>query len=87
VVKFVFASEFPIEMFFRGSVPVVWKIKAVPVVWKKTVVKSYMCRIKNFENVDKTLFVYFISLYNFSSEIKIIKSEINVKLNTFATLK
>jgi hypothetical protein len=47
---------------------------------KKTVVKYSVCRITNFGNVDKTLFVNFISLYNFSSEIKIIKSEINVKL-------
>jgi hypothetical protein len=55
---------------------------------KKNVVKSSVCRITNFGNVNKTLFVYFfISLYNFSSEIKIIKSEINVKLNSFATLK
>jgi hypothetical protein len=58
---------------------------------KKTVVKSSVCRnilrITHFENVDKTLFVYFISLYIFSSEMKIIKSEINVKLNSFATLK
>jgi hypothetical protein len=53
----------------------------------KTVVKSSVCRITNFGNVDKALFVYFISLYNFSSEIKIIKSEINVKLNPYATLK
>jgi hypothetical protein len=81
VVKFVFASEFPIETFFKGCSSGL----------KKTVVKSTACRnilrITNFENVDKTLFVYFISLFKFSSEIQIIKSEINVKLNLFATLK
>jgi hypothetical protein len=58
---------------------------------KKTVVKSSMCRnilrITNFENIDTTLFVYFISVYNFPSEIQIIKSEIYVKLDSFATLK
>ena len=81
VVEFVFASEFPIETFFKGRSSGL----------KKNVVKSTVCRnilrITNFENVDKTLFVHFISLYNFSSEIQIIKSEINVKLNSFATLK
>jgi hypothetical protein len=81
VVKFVFASEFPIETFFKGCSS--WL--------KKTVVKSIVyrniLRITNFENVDKTLFVYFISVYNFPSEIQIIKSEITVTLNSFATLK
>jgi hypothetical protein len=40
---------------------------------KLKIVKSSMCRITNFGNLDKGLFVYFISLYNFSSEIKICK--------------
>jgi hypothetical protein len=81
-VKFVFGSEFPIETFFKGRSS---GLK------KKTVVKSIVCRnilrITNFENVDKTLIFYFISVYNFPSEIQIIKSELNVKLNSSVTLK
>jgi hypothetical protein len=81
VVEFVFASEFPIETFFKGRSSGL----------KKTVVKSTVCRnilkITRFENVDTTLFCLFISFYYFPSEIQIIKSEINVKLNSFATSK
>jgi hypothetical protein len=81
MVKFAFASEFPIETFFKSCSSGM----------KKSVVKSTVCRnilrITNFENLDITLFDHFISLFNFSSEIQIIKSEINVKLNSVATLK
>jgi hypothetical protein len=47
VVKFVFASEFPIDTFFTGRSSGM----------KKTVVKSSVCRITNFGNVGKTLFI------------------------------
>jgi hypothetical protein len=51
-----FSTEFLIKKFFKGCSSGL----------KKTVVKYTVCRnilrITNFENVDKTLFVYFISL-------------------------
>jgi hypothetical protein len=83
VVKFVFASEFTIETFFKG-----YSSRLKKLLLSLPFAETFWKRLMNFLNIDLIFVcIFYFKLY-FSSEKK--KSnyiEINVKFNGFATLK